>query len=120
MHSLRLPQCDHDLTPARTALLDLLLLPDLLCELVVALTAHGLIHVLPADHLSDMLGRRTDVKGGLMIASLADGLQLLDLLTLRHQVDDGREHGTYTGGVKRCDDYHFTMVGGMLGKSGDL
>ena len=77
---------------------------------MIAFAAHGFVHVLAADHLSDALGRGPDVKRRGEVTPLADGLQLLYLLALGHQRDDRVEHGAHAGRVQRCHDHHLALV----------
>ena len=87
---------------------------------MIALAAHGLVHVLPADHLGDVLGGCADVETRREIASLADGLQLLHLLALGHQLHNGLEHSAHTGGVQGRHNHDLALVGCMLAPGGHL
>ena len=87
---------------------------------MIALPAHGLVHVLTADHLGDVLGGCADVETRREIASLADGLELLHLLTLRHQLHNGLEHSAHTGGVQGGHNHDLALVGSMLAPGGHL
>lgn len=87
---------------------------------MIALAAHWLIHVLSADHLSHSLWSCSDMKGRGEVASLADGLELLDLFAFRHESNDSVKHGADTGGIQSRDNYYFTLICGKLTEYGDL
>jgi hypothetical protein len=63
---------------------------------VIAFAAHWLIHVLSSDHLSHSLWGCSDMKRRCEVASLADSLELLDLLAFRHESNDSVKHGADT------------------------
>ena len=87
---------------------------------MVALSAHRLVHVLTADHLSDVLGSCADVETRCEIASLADSLEFLNLLTLRHQLHYGLKHSTHTSGIQRGHNHNLPLVGCILAPGGYL
>jgi hypothetical protein len=87
---------------------------------MIALPAHGLVHVLAADHLTDVLGSCADVETRREIASLADSLQLLHLLALGHQLHYGLKHSAHTGGVQGGHNHDLALVGCILAPGGYL
>ena len=97
-----------------------LLASDIFCHLVIALSAHWLVHVLSSNHLSHVLWSCADVKRGCVVAALADRLQLFDLLALWHQGDDGLEHGSHTSGVQGSNYDYLALVSCILTELSDL
>jgi len=87
---------------------------------MITLTAHGLVHVLTADHLCDMLRGCADVETRREIAALANSLKLLNLLTFWHELDDGIKHGTDTCCVQGCHNHNLALVGCILAPSCNL
>ena len=67
-----------------------------------------------------MLWSCADVKRGCVVAALADRLQLFDLLALRHQGDDGLEHGSHTSGVQGSNYDYLALVSCILTELSDL
>lgn len=74
---------------------------------MVALAADRLVHIFAADHLGDVLWGCADVKRSCVVAKAANCLQLLDFLTLGHELNDCVEHGSHAGRIQSCHNDNF-------------
>lgn len=77
---------------------------------MITLTAHRFIHVFTTYHLSDVLGCRADVERRCEVASLANGLELFDLLALGHQLNYGLKHCAHTSSIQSGHNHDLPLV----------
>ena len=87
---------------------------------MIALPAHGLIHVLAANHLCYMFRGCANVETGSEVAPLADSLQFLHFLAFGHKLDDRVKHGSHASRVKGRHYHHFSFVSCILAPYGFL
>jgi hypothetical protein len=89
-------------------LVNLLLLHRLV---VKALTAHGLVQILPSDDLEGLRIAHPEGKASVLVAVLADGLEFLDLLCLGDELEDALEAGPQERAIEGRDDDDLPSVG---------
>lgn len=86
----------------------------------MALSAYWHVHLGSSNQHIMRTGTMSEREVGHVVAHLADGRQLLDLLAERDQVGDVFEAGAEEGGVERGDDHHFPGVGSFFTEFFDL
>lgn len=92
-----------------------LLVAVLLGLLVVeTLAAEGDVGLVTPDELDLFLEDGSEGEVGILVADLADGGKLLDLLCFGDEVDDVLEACAQEGAVEGGDDHHLAKVGGLL------
>ena len=86
----------------------------------VALATERHVHVSTANQRGAALGRGSRREAGVLLAKLAYGRQLLDLLALRDQREDVLEATPQERALKGSDDYDFLLVGRHFGELDDV
>ena len=66
----------------------------------MALTAERHVHILSTNHHVAVLAGRSERVAGVLLAELADGSQLLNLLTLGDQLEYAWEGTTHEGSLQ--------------------
>ena len=66
----------------------------------MALTAERHVHILSTNHHVAVLAGRSECVAGVLLAELADGSQLLNLLTLGDQLEYAWEGTTHEGSLQ--------------------
>ena len=86
----------------------------------MALATERHVHVRAANERGAALGRGSKGEAGVLLAKLAYGRQLLDLLALRDQREDVLEATPQERALKGSDDYDFLLVGRHFGELDDV
>jgi len=86
----------------------------------VALATQRHVHVSAANQRGTALRRCSKCEAGVLLAKLAYGRQLLDLLALRDQREDVLEAAAQERALKGSDDYDFLLVGRHFSELDDV